>query len=163
MRLLTFALAPVELALTVAIRGGQTALSAVRAGYGLVAGAGATVDASLADTPLAPRPAPSRPSTNGGEPAAAPTVTAPPPPEPDHVGEEPELVAEFAEPGAEEGAGPEIHVDEPWPGYDRMRAVEIKERLIAGGAELAAAVRLYEASRKGRRSVLEAATRGMSA
>jgi hypothetical protein len=82
-------------------------------------------------------------------------------PEPAHVSEEPEIVAEAAEAGAEEGAGAEVHVDEPWPGYDRMTAADITDRLVAEGSEVAAAVSLYEASRKGRRSVLEAAARGM--
>src|SRR5689334_19972782 len=38
------------------------------------------------------------------------------PPEPAHISEEPELVEEFAEPGAEDGAGAEVHVQEPWDG-----------------------------------------------
>jgi hypothetical protein len=78
------------------------------------------------------------------------------------VSEEPVVVAEVAEAGAEEGAGPEVNVDEPWPGYDRMTASDIEDRLVAEGAEAAATVRLYEASTKGRAAVLEAATRTMS-
>src|SRR5205814_1916344 len=66
----------------------------------------------------------------------APVVEAPPPPTPDprhrapeptgpaHVSEEPELVAEFAEPGAEEEAGAEVEIAEPWEGYDRMKTAE---------------------------------------
>jgi hypothetical protein len=170
MRVLTLPLTlvrlPAELALAVAKRAGETALSAARVGYDLLADRGAQVYEPPAPPPRA-RPAP---SPNGAEPVAAPPPPPPPPPappppapEPAHVSEEPELVAEFAEAGAEEGAGAEIHVDEPWPGYDGMRAVEIRDRLTGGGAELAAAVSLYEASRKGRRSVLEAAARGMRA
>jgi hypothetical protein len=90
--------------------------------------------------------------TNGGAPPA--------PPVPAHVSEEPVLVAEVAEAGAEEGAGPEIHVDEPWPGYDRMTAAQIRTQLRSSPQAVAAAVTLYEASRKGRTSVLEAAARG---
>jgi hypothetical protein len=90
---------------------------------------------------------------------AAPAEAAPP--EPVHVSEEPELVAEVAEAGAEEGAGAEVQVDEPWPGYDDMNAADIEDRLVAEGTEAAAAVRLYEASRKGRASVLEAASRNL--
>jgi hypothetical protein len=71
-------------------------------------------------------------------------------------------VAEAAEEGAEEGAGAEVTVNEPWPGYDRMNAADIEDRLVAEGAETAAAVSLYEASRKGRAAVLEAASRSMS-
>jgi|SRR5215212_2363445 len=111
------------------------------------------------------------PAGNGGAPAeplaATAPLAAPPappePPEPAHVSEEPELVAEVAERGAEEGAGAELHVDEPWPGYAGMTAAEIRDRLRAGGPAAAAAVRLYEAANKGRSSVLEAAGRQINA
>ncbi|MBA3261274.1 MAG: hypothetical protein H0T69_02125 [Thermoleophilaceae bacterium] len=90
---------------------------------------------------------------NGGAP--------PVPAEPVHVSEEPVLVAETAEQGAEGGAGPEIHVEEPWPGYNRMTAAEIIARLRTETPVVAAAVSLYEAPHKTRRSVLEAAARSM--
>jgi hypothetical protein len=80
---------------------------------------------------------------------------------PDHVDEEPVLVAETAEEGAEDGAGAELHVDEPWEGYDRMTAADIRDRLAAASAAEAAAVELYEATGKGRRSVLDAAERAL--
>jgi hypothetical protein len=87
-----------------------------------------------------------RPDTgNGGEPA--------------HVSEEPVLVAEAAEPGAEEGAGAEVHVDEPWSGYRDMTAAQIRQRLRTATLAEAAAVSLYEAGGKGRTSVLEEAGR----
>jgi len=82
---------------------------------------------------------------------------------PDHVEEEVVLVAEVAEEGAEEGAGPELHIDEPWDGYDEMTAPQISDRLAAATAEVAAAVELYEATRKSRRTVLEAAERALRA
>jgi hypothetical protein len=104
-----------------------------------------------------PTPAPPRAEARPAEPAPPP----PGPPEPAHVSEEPELVADVAEEGAEDGAGAEVHIDEPWPGYDVMNAADIEDRLVAEGAEAAAAVRLYEASRKGRASVLEAASRNL--
>jgi hypothetical protein len=94
------------------------------------------------------------------EPRRAPTVDAV---EPAHVSEEPELVAVVAEQGAERGAGPEVHVDEPWPGYGGMTAADIRNRLRAEGPVVASAVRLYEAAHKGRSSVLEAAGRELSA
>jgi hypothetical protein len=75
------------------------------------------------------------------------------------VSEEPELVAEFGEPGAEEEAGAEVEVAEPWEGYDRMKAAEIEQRLADASDELAAVVRLYEAAGKSRQSVLRAAER----
>ncbi|MEA2362958.1 MAG: hypothetical protein QOD71_2103 [Thermoleophilaceae bacterium] len=100
-----------------------------------------------------------------------PPPPPPPPPSPPrrprpprsngHVSEEAVLVAEVAEQGAEDGAGAEIRVEAPWPGYDRMTAAEIIGRLRGETPEVGAAVSLYEASHKARRSVLEAAARSM--
>ena len=78
------------------------------------------------------------------------------------VDEGAELVAEFAETGVEEGAGAEIQVDEPWEGYDRMTAAEVERSLADAGAEVLAAVQLYEAARKKRSSVLRAAERRLA-
>jgi hypothetical protein len=100
------------------------------------------------------------------EPPAVSEPATPEPPaadEPVHIGEEPELVAESAETGAEEGAGAQVDVDEPWPGYGEMNAADIEDRLLTEGPEAAAAVSLYEASHKGRASILEAASRTMTA
>jgi hypothetical protein len=129
--------------------------------------------------PATEAPAPAKPATEPVpeppaaeppvvEPAPEPTVTQPAPEPtvteaPSHVSEEPELVAEVAETGAEEGAGAEVVVDEPWPGYDQMTAADIEDRLVTESPETAAAVSLYEASRKGRASILEAASRSMTA
>jgi hypothetical protein len=114
----------------------------------------APADSARAESPPAESP-----------PAESPPADSPPavPDEliPDHVDEEVVLVAEVAEVGAEEGAGPELRVDEPWEGYDRMAAVEICDRLTAATTELAAAVELYESTRKRRRSVLDAAARAL--
>jgi len=98
--------------------------------------------------------------------AASPSVADVPPPVPeelipDHVDEQPVLVAEVAEEGAEDGAGAELRVEPPWEGYDRMTAADIRARLAAAGATEAAAVELYESTRKNRRSVLEAAERAL--
>jgi ferritin-like metal-binding protein YciE len=76
-----------------------------------------------------------------------------------HVSEEPELVAEVSDPGAEEPAGAEVEVQEPWEGYDGMSAAEIERRLEGASDEVAAVVRLYEAAGKSRRTVLRAAER----
>ena len=79
--------------------------------------------------------------------------------DPTHVSEEPELVEELAEPGAEGGAGAELHIREPWDGYRRMNAREVTARLgDASRAELAA-VQLYESSTRGRQTVLSAVER----
>jgi hypothetical protein len=78
---------------------------------------------------------------------------------PDHVDEEVVLVAEAAEEGAEDGAGPELHIDPPWDGYEKMTAADIRDRLTGAGPAVAAAVELYEATHKSRRSVMDAAAR----
>jgi hypothetical protein len=80
---------------------------------------------------------------------------------PDHVDEEPVLVAEAAEEGAEDGAGAELTVEPPWDGYDRMTAADIRGRLSAATAAEAAAVELYESTHKSRRSVMDAAARAL--
>jgi hypothetical protein len=136
---------PVKLTLDIAGR----AVSAVGLG-----GDGGVERQYAPPPPPVARPRP-RSRTNGGAPPVAP--------EPVHVSEEPELVAEVADRGAEEGAGPEIHVDEPWEGYDRMTAAAIKGRLRMEGAAVAGTVRLYEAAHKGRSSVLEEAGRRTNA
>jgi hypothetical protein len=86
-----------------------------------------------------------------------PVAVEPEPPEPVHVSEEPVLVAEVAEAGAEDGAGAELRIDEPWEGYSRMSASEIRGRLRGADAATMAAVSLYEAANKGRSTVLRAA------
>jgi hypothetical protein len=114
------------------------------------------------------RPETSRPETPPAprepEPGVAPEEPAPPSvaPElaqPEHVSEEPELVEAFSEPGAEEGAGAEVHVQEPWEGYERANVKEIVARLqTATPAELGA-VQLYERGHRGRQTVLAAVER----
>jgi hypothetical protein len=81
----------------------------------------------------------------------------------DHVEPEVELVAESADLGATEPPGPQIHVDEPWEGYRRMKVSEVTAQLEGQPAEVLAAVELYEQTHRKRRGVLEAvrtATRG---
>ena len=101
--------------------------------------------------------------------SASPRETVWPPPEtverktpeapgPLHVSEEPILVAEVADDGAEDGAGPELSIDEPWEGYSSMTAAQIRRRLRQADAATIAAVRLYEAANKGRSTVLQAAS-----
>lgn len=119
--------------------------------------AGASPPASPGSQPTSA--APSRPV----EPQTAPRATEPPPvppvEEPIHVSEEPTLVEEFAEPGAEDGAGAQIRIEEPWDGYRHMSAGEVTSRLAgASDAELAA-VQLYESSNRGRQTVLAAVAR----
>lgn len=103
-------------------------------------------------------PAPARPTSAPGPPAAAASeasVAA-------HVDREAVLVGEFADPGAAEGAGAEVRVAEPWDNYARLNADEIIDRLAAADAESLAAVRLYEATHRNRRTVIAAADRRLA-
>jgi len=93
--------------------------------------------------------------------APPPEPQPPTPAEPVHVSEEPELVREVAEPGAEDGAGAAVTVAEPWSGYSRMTAKQVIERLAdATPAELAA-VQLYESINRDRQTVRAAAERNL--
>ncbi|MFZ0090424.1 MAG: hypothetical protein WAL63_13005 [Solirubrobacteraceae bacterium] len=74
-----------------------------------------------------------------------------------HVSETPELVEEFADPGAQDGAGAEVRIAEPWEDYRSMNAADIVERIAAASREELAAIELYELSGRKRRSVLDAA------
>jgi hypothetical protein len=82
--------------------------------------------------------------------------------EPVHVSEEPVLAAEVAEPGAEDGAGAQVRVDEPWSGYRKLSAQDIIARVSdADPAELAA-IQLYESTTQGRQTVLSAVERQLA-
>jgi hypothetical protein len=117
------------------------------------------------------RPAPGAPTAQGAPTVqAAPSATPDPPPvealetlvggEP-HLSEEPELVEEFSEPGAEDGAGAEIHVDQPWDGYRQMNAKDVIARLAAATPAELAAVQLYEGGSRRRQTILAAAQRAL--
>ena len=93
------------------------------------------------------------------EPAPADAVEALAEAEPVHVSEEPELVEEVAEPGAEDGAGAAVHVEEPWNGYARMKADDVIDQVAGASPAELAAIRLYESEHKGRVTVLEAVER----
>lgn len=99
-------------------------------------------------------------------PAAPPRRTASPPPvddspvdEPSHVSEEPTLVEALAEPGAEDGAGAEVHVDPPWDGYDQLSAKQVIARLADADPAVLATVELYEASSRRRQTILNTVKR----
>lgn len=81
--------------------------------------------------------------------------------EPAHVSEEPELVREDADPGAEEGAGAQLRVAEPWTGYHLMHARDVIDRLASASPEELAAVELYERSHRRRKTVVAAAERAL--
>jgi len=108
---------------------------------------------SKRDAPPRAADAPARP--------ASPT----PPPVPDEVktlDDEPVLVAEFGEAGAEENAGAQVSVGEPWDGYDRMNVQAVKDRLAEADREVLGAVMLYEGFGKKRSSVAQAAERHLT-
>ena len=129
----------------------EQGLSAAGAALRLVGRLAGRDDAASTETVWAP---------TGSEPVVrepeSPLVE-PEPVEPVHVSEEPVLVAEVAEAGAEDGAGAELRIEEPWEGYSTMSASEIRSRLRGADAATMAAVSLYEAANKGRSTVLRAA------
>lgn len=127
---------------------------------------------SIDTTPSAPSTAAGRrtaeaPSTASASapPSAPPADTAAaevegaPQPAPAHVSEGLRFVEAFAEPGAEDGAGAAVHVEEPWKGYGRMNAEELIARLADATREELAAVELYEQAHRARRTVLAGADR----
>jgi hypothetical protein len=97
--------------------------------------------------------------------AAARPVPAPPEPSPPTSrqpatrNEEDEIVDEVAEPGAEEGAGAEVRVAEPWEGYAQLKAADVIDQLTGRDAAELAAVELYELFHRQRQTVIDAAKR----
>ncbi len=73
------------------------------------------------------------------------------------IDDEDEVVAEFAEPGAEDGAGAQLHLEEPWEGYDCETADAVNERIANADVAELAFLELYEQSHKQRKTVLHAA------
>jgi hypothetical protein len=167
----------VLLPLRLGLRATGLAVRGVREIAERVAGlAGLTSDPAPApDFDAAPAVAPTR-----TEPPARPTQTqtagtlpplheseaidydAPEKAEPAHVDAGAELVEEVAEAGAEDGAGAQVRVAEPWDGFAVMRAADVIERVgQASPAELAA-IELYELSTRKRQTVIAAAQRELA-
>ena len=69
------------------------------------------------------------------------------------------LTAEYGEEGAEDGAGAEVDVQEPWDGYDSLQAPDVIRTLNDASRETLAAVDLYEREHRGRQTVIETAER----
>src|SRR3954452_19067274 len=110
--------------------------------------------------PGTPPARPPAPEARAAEPAhTAESGLGVPTAAPAHVSEQPELVASYAEPGAEDGPGASVHVVEPWKGYGHMTADDVVARLAAASREELVAVELYERLHRGRRTVLTAAGR----
>jgi hypothetical protein len=99
-------------------------------------------------------------------PAPATARSAPPPasdPETEHVDREAVLVAEYADPGAEDGPGASLHVEEPWDGYGEQTAKDVIARLADESPATLAVARLYEASHRDRVTVLDEIDRRLEA
>lgn len=79
--------------------------------------------------------------------------------EPVRVSAEPELVRTSAEPGAEDGAGADVTVKEPWAGYRLLKARDVIDRARTANVAELAAVRLYESGHQSRQTVLAAVDR----
>ncbi len=151
-----------EAALAV-VRETRSALEVVRPEGSAPEPTGTSVDF---ERPVPRRRPRARPASRPARPAPSEPTRAPPaPPVPDRVktlDDEPVPVAEFAERGAEDGAGAEIHVDAPWEGYDAMTVDALKTRLADADRESLAAVVLYEGFGRGRRSVIDAAEKRLT-
>ncbi len=110
-----------------------------------------------------PRPAPparpARPRPVGPPPASLGNGAGQGPAEPAHVSEEPVVVREEAEPGAEDGAGASVSIREPWDGYAKLNARDVIDRLGGASAAELAAVQLYETAHRSRQTVLQATER----
>lgn len=136
-------------------------------------------DPSVPNTDTPRRDPRRKPAGNGSEPPVAdvhPARTEPPPeslaveidldatpeplrPEAEHVSEEPELVEERSDPGAEDGAGAQISVAEPWAGYAQLSAQDVIDRIGSADAAELAAIQLYESMHRKRETVLQAVER----
>ena len=121
------------------------------------------VDGEVVPEPGSRAAAPSAPVAPVRAPARAAPARAPEPlpPQTAHVSSEPELVGEFAEPSAEDGAGAEVHIGEPWPGYRHLKARDVIARLPGASREELAAVELFERAHANRKSVVAAAQRAL--
>src|SRR5581483_10778176 len=83
-------------------------------------------------------------------------------PAPPHVDEEAVLVSESADPGAEDGAGAEVRVDQPWANYAKMTAAEVIDRMAVESEPVLTVLLLYERSHRARRSVIDACERALT-
>jgi hypothetical protein len=86
----------------------------------------------------------------------------PTPVEPIHLSEDAELVEEVAEAGAEDGAGAQVRVAEPWDGYRQLKAADVINRLGSASSEELAAIELFELFGRKRQTVIAAAQRELS-
>lgn len=133
-------------------------------------------------TPSHPTPTrsvgiPSRPAGQPAAPAPTPPVAPTPTPattvtddaeqpefQPAHIEEEAAtLVYSSADEGAQDGAGPTLHIAEPWNGYRGMNAPDVVDRLAVADTATLAAVQLFESANRSRKSVLAAVDHRLAA
>ena len=108
-------------------------------------------------TPLRPRPTPPPPPPPppaDEPPPAAAEVFGPPEPTRGEAARVREAQREAE--ATDDSPGPEIRIDEPWPGYSKLRAPDIVDRLQAADEATRAMVRLFESGHRRRRTVLAA-------
>jgi hypothetical protein len=167
-----------RLPFTVAARSTKLAFDTAEAAYGLVRGGAGEHDSREPAPPPAtstPTPTPTREAIVEPEAEPAPAEPEPLPQAPviDYdaepmtpigqaevaktIDDEDELVAEFADPGAEDGPGPTIEVEPPWDGYGVMHADDVAARIAAADEAELFVLELYERAHKNRRTVIEAA------
>jgi hypothetical protein len=151
---------------TVARRVGSLAVSAVRQ---VVDIALERRSQSRTRTPwTSPPPVSGAPASTTPRQAPAPAPASPPAPEPppqaeDHVSREAVVVAESADAGAEDGAGAQIRIGEPWEGYGKLTAKQVNDRLATASPESLAVARLYETANRNRVTVLKEIDRRLAA
>jgi hypothetical protein len=123
--------------------------SAAGASGGIAGTAAAPGDAAGADAPD-----PTAPSIPRGE--RKPTAPAPPAPEERFKRDEDQVEDELVETEGAASPSATLRVDEPFDGYDRLKAPEIVARVRESDPATKAVVRLYESTHKKRKSVLSA-------
>ena len=160
-----------QLPVTVAQRAGSVAMSIARKVAPAACRSDADDDVRAGERyePVSPPQPQPQPSEQPAEPAVPappePAAAAPPPvtpPAPAHVDREAVVVAEFADPGAEDGPGPQIRVDEPWKGYGELTAKQVIAELQGASPAALAVARLYEPANRARRTVIEAIDRKLA-
>jgi hypothetical protein len=149
-RLLTLPLKITGELLRLPLEGGKLAVSFVRD----LVERQAPPEPPREETP--PPPEPTREPPAPPPPPPAPAAFEPEPAEPPHVSEEPELVAESADPEAADPGTAEVHVAEPWDGYRHLKADDVIGRISVATAEELAVIELYEQTHRHRKSVLAA-------
>lgn len=175
-------------AVTISMRLTGAAIHLLRPSGGSRSHAGPPSSPRTAGPPTAERTsrstAPPEARTNGQpEPTITPRAAAPAPPPPPvtppqdqpdtplsaaddavkTIDDEDEVVAEYAEAGAEEGAGAQLDIEEPWEGYADMNADTVISRIGEADAATLAVVELFEHTHKQRQTVLAAAEKRLRA